>query len=110
MLCDNEKFLKHKDSVKACAKNGVSLWFVPPRSPDLNPVEKYWSWLRRELRRMDLKDLRAKKAVPTKEAYQRRVRSLIKTQRSQRVASNIARGFKKVCQKVIKVKGAHSGT
>ena len=109
VLCDNEKFLKQKDVMNACAKEGIKLWFVPPRSPDLNPVEKYWAWLRRELRQMDLRDLNAKRAVPTKGAIQRRVRNLMKTQKSQRVESSIARGFRKTCQKVIKVKGAHSG-
>ena len=63
-LCDNEGFLrKAKATKEAVAEQGVSLWHIPPRSPDLNPVEKFWAWLRRELRRLDLKD-RSKKKRP----------------------------------------------
>jgi transposase len=25
---------------------GVILWFLPPHSPELNPVERVWGWLR----------------------------------------------------------------
>jgi hypothetical protein len=61
-LCDNESFLrKAKATKEAVAEQGVSLWHIPPRSPDLNPVEKCWAWLRRELRRLDLQDLSKKK-------------------------------------------------
>jgi hypothetical protein len=41
-LCDNESFLKKAKATKeAVAKQGVSLWRIPPRSPDLNPVGKF---------------------------------------------------------------------
>ena len=42
---------------------------IPPRSTDLRPVEKFWSWLRRKLRAMDLKDAVAKRPVLGKMAY-----------------------------------------
>ena len=109
VLCDNEKFLHSKACQKALAARKIKLWFVPPRSPDLNPVERFWSWLRKELRRLDLKDLHAQRPVPGKMAYRRRVRGIMKTQRAKRVAANIAKGLKKVCKKVIIKKGAHSG-
>jgi len=36
---------------EALARVGASVWFLPPYSPDLNPIEKLWSkiksWLRR---------------------------------------------------------------
>jgi transposase len=61
-LCNNESFLrKAKATKEAGAEQGESLWHIPPRSPDLNPVEKFWAWLRRELRRLDLQDLSKKK-------------------------------------------------
>ena len=51
----------------------VSLWKIPPRSPDLNPVEKFWAWLRKGLRKRDLKDAVAKRPVLGKTAYKARV-------------------------------------
>ena len=108
VLCDNEKFLKSKKSMKAYGSN-VKLWFVPPRSPDLNPVEKFWAWLRKELRRKDLQDLQQKRQVIGRTVYIARVRTLMRSKRAQTVASNIAAGFRKVCKTVSKKKGAHSG-
>jgi hypothetical protein len=90
------------------AEQGVSLWHIPPRSPDLNPVEKFWAWLRRELRRLDLQDLSKKKRPLSKSAYAVRVRSLCGSQKAQRVASNFAKGLKRVCNEVIAKKGAAS--
>ena len=69
VLCDGEGFLHSKDARAACQRHSISLWKIPPRSPDLNPVEKFWSWLRRELRRRDLQDYRQKKACLTKAQY-----------------------------------------
>jgi hypothetical protein len=108
-LCDNESFLrKAKATKEAVAEQGVSLWHIPPRSPDLNPVEKFWAWLRRELRRLDLQDLSKKKRPLSKSAYAVRVRSLCGSQKAQRVASNFAKGLKRVCNEVIAKKGAAS--
>ena len=109
VLCDNEKFLKSKLCAKAYKDRKVKLWFVPPRSPDLNPVERFWSWLRRELRRRDLQDFNKKTPVLGKMAYRRRVRAVLKSSKAQQVAKNVAKGFKKVCQKVVAKGGAHSG-
>ena len=61
ILCDNESFLRAPASRKAYRACGVSLWKLPAKSPDLNSVEKYWSWLRRRMRAMDLADLSAKR-------------------------------------------------
>ena len=85
---------------------GVALWQIPPRSPDLNPVEKLWSWLRRKLRAMDLKDAVAKRPVLGKMAYTSRVRSVAYSQQAQRVAKACTLGLKKVCREVIRKKGA----
>ena len=61
ILCDNEGFLTSKVAKKAHAEKGIALWQIPPRSPDLNPIEKFWGWLRREMRRRDLEDWNAKR-------------------------------------------------
>ena len=109
VLCDNEKFLKTAASQKACSKRGIKLWFVPPRSPDLNPIERFWARLRRELRRRDLQDLKSKRAPLGKVAYRKRVREVLRTTKAQEVAKRMAGSLKKVCRKVVEVKGAHSG-
>jgi hypothetical protein len=105
--CENESFLKKAKATKeVVAEQGVSLWHIPPRSPDLNPVGKCWAWLRRELRRLDLPDLSKKKRPLSKSAYALRVRSLCGSQKAQRVTSNFAKGLKRVCNEVIAKKGA----
>ena len=106
VLCDNEKFLRAPESRVAYAACNVTLWSIPPRSPDLNPVEKFWAWLRKELRRLDLADLRAKRPAPSAQQYRARVRSLVRTQKAKTVAQNCARGLRKVCKEVLLKKGA----
>lgn len=56
VLCDNEKFLLAPESRAQYRKDKVRLWQIPPKSPDLNPIERFWSYLRRRLRRLDLAD------------------------------------------------------
>ena len=84
----------------------VRLWHIPPRSPDLNPVEKFWSWLRRKLRQMDLDDLVAKRPPATKTKLQSRVRALCETNKAKQVAGNCVKGLRKVCLETLKKKGA----
>jgi len=109
VLCDNEKFLKAKASMKAYARGKLQMWFVPPRSPDLNPVEMFWAWLRRELRRRDMADLHNKRPGLGKTAYRQRVRLVCRSAKAQKVAKNIAKTLKKTCKIVVKKRGAHSG-
>jgi len=106
ILCDGEHFLHAKASKAAHRKVKVSMWKIPPRSPDLNPVEQYWSWLRRKLRALDLQDLKQKRSTPGKTAYKQRVTSVLASAASQRAAANIAKSFKKTCKKIVEAKGA----
>ena len=106
VLCDNESFLRVKKTQQAYRDAGVPLWQVPPRSPDLNSAEKFWSLPRRKLRAMDLKDAVAKRPVLGKMAYKRRVRSVCSPRQAQRVAKACALGLKKVCKEVIRNEGA----
>jgi hypothetical protein len=108
VLTDGESFLRTKESNKAYRKCKVRLWQIPPRSPDLNPIEKFWSWLRRRLRALDFADLRAKRPVPGKIAYRQRVRNVCRSKKAQRVAAACAKGLRKVCQEVLRKKGAAS--
>lgn len=106
VLCDNEGFLHASDSKKAQRKEKTNLWHVPPRSPDINVIEKYWSWLRRELRKRDLADLVQKRPPLGKMAYRQRILAICRTPKSNQVAANIYKSFMKVCKQVVKAKGA----
>lgn len=106
ILCDGEHFLHSKDSQKACDRHSISLWKIPPHSPDLNPIEVFWSWLRRELRRRDLEDCKRKRPALTKAQYTSRVKAILQSRTANRKAANIAKGFRKVCKEVLKKKGA----
>ena len=105
-MCDNEGFLDSM-TCKAAHKNAkVSLWHVPPRSPDLNPVEQYWSWLRRRLRQLDLKDVVAKRPGRTKQQYVQRVKQVMKSAKSKLVSKNIMMSYRKTCQRIHDLGGA----
>lgn len=105
ILCDNETFLTTAASKAAHAKMRVELWHVPPRSPDLNPVELFWAKVRLWLRQMDLKDLRARRAPVHKTALKERVRRLLRTDKARRAAKNIFGLLHKKARLVCKAKG-----
>ena len=58
VLCDGEKFLQAKKNMHAYRRPKISLWTCPAKSPDLNPVEMFWGWLRKKLWRMYITDLK----------------------------------------------------
>ena len=92
--------------MRAYAAKHVYLWGVPPRSPDLSPIEMFWSWARRQLRLRDLADLKKKRAPLGKTAYTVRLKTLLRGQKAQRVAGQCAGKFRSSCLEVIKNKGA----
>ena len=108
LLCDSESFMKGKETQAAHDKAAVELWHIPPRSPDLNPVERFWGWLRKRLRAMDLADLRAGRKAVKKTALKARVRNLLKTQKAKQVAKSFVLSLPKTCAEVKKRKGAAS--
>ena len=106
---DNETFIRARDSKLAyCDENITITSKMPPRSPDLNPIEKFWAWFRRALRHKDLDDLKNKRPRLGKMAYKARVRAVAKSAKAQQVASNCYMGLRKVCREVVKKKGAAS--
>lgn len=40
---DNASFHKSKTSIEVIEKAGCEILFLPPYSPDLNPIEKFWA-------------------------------------------------------------------
>ena len=79
---------------------------MPPKSPDLNPVVKFWGWLRKRLLLKDLAGLQARRPAPAKKAYKARVRSIMRTRLAQAKAQKFASDFRRVCNEAIKKKGA----
>ena len=108
ILCDNERFLRASASRAAYGRHNVTLWDIPKWSPDLNPVEKFWGWLRKQLRRLDLADMKAKRPVLTVPQYRSRVRGVMRTQKAQQVARSCTQGLRKVCREVVRKNGART--
>jgi len=43
IVMDNATFHKRSDSIEAIERKGHTVLFLPPYSPDLNPIEKKWA-------------------------------------------------------------------
>ena len=95
--------------MRAYAAKHVNLWAVPPRSPDLSPVEMFWAWVRRQLRLKDLNDMKQKRACLGKTAYTLRVKALLRGRKAQHVAGQCAKKFRARCLAVLEAKGAVAG-
>ena len=108
LLCDNEKFLDAKAAKAVYKKKHIKLLHIPKRSPELNPIESFWGWLRRALRLRDLRDLRLGRPPLGKTAYKARVKAVLRSKKAQAVAKAKFNRFKKVCQEVVRKKGAAS--
>ena len=106
VLCDNESFLRAAPVSRAHKRVGVRLLKIPPKSPDLNPVERFWAWLRKKLRKLDLEDAMKKKKTLTKALYSARVKRVLKTKKAHAVAAACTKGRRKVCKEVLAKKGA----
>ena len=50
IVMDNASFHSKKRLLSAARSAGCKLLFLPPYSPELNPIEKFWAWLKRFLR------------------------------------------------------------
>ena len=105
ILCDNESFLNARLSRAAHLRKRIELWHIPARSPDLNPVELYWSWVRKKLRLMDLADLRAGRPPIRKAGLKVRVRALLQTPAAKTVAMNTFGTLRQKCLDVKRHKG-----
>ena len=53
VIMDNISVHKNERIIQQIEKTGAVVKFLPPYSPDLNPIEKLWSKLKQNLRRME---------------------------------------------------------
>ena len=108
VICDGEKFLQVKSCKKYYKSKGLQLNVLPAKSPDLNPIESFWGWLRRQMRLKDLEDLRQRRPPLGKLAWKRRLTNFLKTRKAQTVAKAKWANFKTVCKEVKDKEGAAS--
>ena len=52
IVMDNASFHKKSRLIRIAQNKGFKLIFLPPYSPELNPIENFWSWLKRRLRKI----------------------------------------------------------
>lgn len=50
IILDNASFHRKARLAELGAKKRCKIIFLPPYSPDLNPIEKKWAWLKNKLR------------------------------------------------------------
>lgn len=49
-LIDNASWHKTKKVQEYCEKNNITLLFLPPYSPEFNPIERVWSFLKSKVK------------------------------------------------------------
>jgi transposase len=52
LILDNASFHKSAESQRLVENAGCKLLFLPPYSPDLNPIEKYWANMKTKVREL----------------------------------------------------------
>lgn len=52
IMMDNASFHRKEQLYCLAQKSGCYLIFLPPYSPELNPIDRFWAWLKRTLRRI----------------------------------------------------------
>jgi len=52
VVMDNARFHKDPELHAMAAKVGCTILYLPPYSPDLNPIEKYWANLKKKIRKI----------------------------------------------------------
>lgn len=51
LVIDNATFHKGQRIEQMVAEAGCELWYLPPYSPDLNKIERCWSWIKSRIRK-----------------------------------------------------------
>ena len=52
IVLDNATFHRKKVLPRLAAQKNCTVLFLPAYSPDLNPIEKKWAWLKKKLRKI----------------------------------------------------------
>ena len=52
LILDNASFHKSSESKRLIEAAGCKLLFLPPYSPDLNPIEKFWANMKMKIREL----------------------------------------------------------
>ena len=52
LILDNASFHKSVATRKLVESFGCEIFFLPPYSPDLNPIEKYWANMKTKIREL----------------------------------------------------------
>jgi transposase len=56
VVLDNLSAHRNSEAASAIEAKGATVWFLPPYSPDLNPIEKMWSKIKALLRKAKARD------------------------------------------------------
>lgn len=48
IVMDNATFHKREDTQALLKRHGHQILWLPPYSPDLNPIEKMWAWVKKK--------------------------------------------------------------
>lgn len=59
VVLDNLATHRNAEAIDAIRITGATVWYLPPYSPDLNPIEKMWSKIKAFLRRDKARDQEA---------------------------------------------------
>lgn len=46
LVLDNASWHKSKKAIRYAESLGIILYFLPPYSPELNPIEQLWKWIK----------------------------------------------------------------
>jgi len=49
MFCDNARYYRNRYVKKFLEKSKIKLYFLPPYSPNLNPIERLWKWMKERI-------------------------------------------------------------
>jgi transposase len=51
VLMDNASYHRSRKVRRRLNAHGIGCWYLPKYSPDLNPIENYWAWLKRLIKK-----------------------------------------------------------
>lgn len=63
VIWDNATFHRSLKLAEALEQAGIGLLFLPAYSPDLNPIEQFWAWLKAWIRALNQPFLHISKAL-----------------------------------------------